>query len=81
MPDNPDKIHHYRTCMRMYGEMMQDLSHSEEWKTVFVMLFSILRPDSKPAESHRISAARFFSLKRKALLAKASSAIICFSLQ
>ncbi len=31
MPDNPDKIHHYRSHMRMYGEMMQDLSHSEEY--------------------------------------------------
>ena len=31
MPDNPDKIRHYRTCMRMYSEMMQDLSHSEEY--------------------------------------------------
>lgn len=31
MPDNPDKIHHYRSYMRMYGEMMQDLSHSEEY--------------------------------------------------
>lgn len=31
MPDNPDKIPHYRSHMRMYGEMMQDLSHSEEY--------------------------------------------------
>lgn len=31
MPDNPDKIRHYRTCMRMYGEMMQDLSGSEHY--------------------------------------------------
>lgn len=31
MPDNPDKIYHYRSYMRMYGEMMQDLSHSEEY--------------------------------------------------
>lgn len=31
MPDNPDKIRHYRTCMRMYGVMMQELSHNEEY--------------------------------------------------
>ncbi len=31
MPDNLARIRHYRTCMRMYGEMMQDLSHSEEY--------------------------------------------------
>lgn len=31
MSDSPDKIHHYRSYMRMYGEMMQDLSHSEEY--------------------------------------------------
>ncbi len=31
MPDNPDKIRHYRIYMRKYGEMMQDLSHSEEY--------------------------------------------------
>ena len=31
MLDNPDKIRHYRTYMRRYGEMMQDLSHSESY--------------------------------------------------
>lgn len=31
MSDNPDKIRHYCTYMRMYGEIMQDLSHSEEY--------------------------------------------------
>jgi len=36
MPDNPDKIHHYRSHMRMYGEMMQDLSSSERYITYLI---------------------------------------------
>lgn len=31
MPDNQIKIHHYRACIRMYCEMMQDLSRSENY--------------------------------------------------
>lgn len=31
MLDSQTIIHHYRTCMRRYSEMMQDLSHSEEY--------------------------------------------------
>ncbi len=32
MPDNNRaKIDHYRTYMRMYGEMLQDLSHSRNY--------------------------------------------------
>lgn len=31
MPGNPNKILHYRTYMRMYDEMMQDLSGSEKY--------------------------------------------------
>jgi hypothetical protein len=31
MPGNQNKIRHYRTSMRMYGEMMQDLSGSEKY--------------------------------------------------
>lgn len=31
MPDNQTRISHYRVCMRMYGEMMQDLSRCENY--------------------------------------------------
>lgn len=33
MPDNPNKIHHYCTYMDMYGEMLRDLSRSENYIT------------------------------------------------
>ncbi|GKS69800.1 hypothetical protein W03_18040 [Nitrosomonas sp. PY1] len=33
MPDKPNKIRHYRTYMDMYGKMLQDLSHSENYIT------------------------------------------------
>lgn len=31
MPDSQTRISHYRTCLRMYGEMMQDLAMSENY--------------------------------------------------
>lgn len=36
MQDNWNKIRHYRTCMRMYGEMMLDLSSSEKYLTCLI---------------------------------------------
>lgn len=33
MPDSQTKICHYRVYMNMYGEMMQDLSRSENYIT------------------------------------------------
>ncbi len=31
MSDRQNKICHYRVYMKMYGEMMQDLSHCDEY--------------------------------------------------
>ncbi len=31
MRDNQHKVHHYRTYLKMYGEMMQDLSDSDDY--------------------------------------------------
>ncbi len=31
MPDNQNTIRHYRAYMKMYGEMMQDLSHCDQY--------------------------------------------------
>jgi len=31
MPDNQNTIRHYRAYMKMYGEMMQDLSCCDEY--------------------------------------------------
>lgn len=33
MPDSQTRISHYRACIRMYGEMMQDLSRCENYIT------------------------------------------------
>ena len=33
MPDNQNKIRHYHAYMKMYGEMMRDLSNSEKYIT------------------------------------------------
>lgn len=33
MPVSQTRISHYRDCMRMYSEMMQDLSRSENYIT------------------------------------------------
>ncbi len=36
MPDKQNKIRHYRAYMKMYGEMMQDLSGCDEYVTKLI---------------------------------------------
>ncbi len=36
MPDKQNKIRHYRAYMKMYGEMMLDLSDSDEYITKLI---------------------------------------------
>ncbi len=36
MPDKQNKIRHYRAYMKMYGEMMRDLSQCDEYITKLI---------------------------------------------
>jgi len=36
MPDNQSRVSHYRVYLKMYGEMMQDLSCRDEYITKLI---------------------------------------------